>query len=344
LEGFVLPPLLGWCVIARFDVRRRLPAIHTAVCISSIICAVVAAAEIVTGEDLLPTQGSEMFYAGGGIPRPNGPFASNETLALIGAVCFFFLLFLRAALGPNLSAGRRMLHSIGLAAAIGMALMPMFRSVVLTLMIVLIIDTFWEKRTTRRAWRVALMLASVGLVVVAPLFAPESVVENRSSAGNLYGRVAQFEQSLRVFVDHPVLGVGFYNFGKVVAGEPRYVATYQGVYSVDSPHNNLTQVLAETGIVGFVPYVMIHILLLRAMWQLRRLSCSGHLAWRYYIYLFLTYWITGLTESSGYSPLNLLYMFSVAVAYKYVMTEADSMQPMEAQVPDEVFSAPVRAF
>jgi O-antigen ligase len=170
------------------------------------------------------------------------------------------------------------------------------------------------------------------------------VVENRSSAGNLYGRVAQFEQSLRVFVDHPVLGVGFYNFGKVVAGEPRYVATYQGVYSVDSPHNNLTQVLAETGIVGFVPYVMIHILLLRAMWQLRRLSCSGHLAWKYYIYLFLTYWITGLTESSGYSPLNLLYMFSVAVAYKYVMTEADSMQPMEAQVPDEVFSAPVRAF
>jgi O-antigen ligase len=344
LEGFVLPPLLGWCVIARFDVRRRLPAIHTAVCISSIICAVVAAAEIVTGEDLLPTAGSEMFYAGGGIPRPNGPFASNETLALIGAVCFFFLLFLRAALGPNLSAGRRMLHSIGLAAAIGMALMPMFRSVVLTLMIVLIIDTFWEKRTTRRAWRVALMLASVGLVVVAPLFAPESVVENRSSAGNLYGRVAQFEQSLRVFVDHPVLGVGFYNFGKVVAGEPRYVATYQGVYSVDSPHNNLTQVLAETGIVGFVPYVMIHILLLRAMWQLRRLSCSGHLAWKYCIYLFLTYWITGLTESSGYSPLNLLYMFSVAVAYKYVMTEADSMQPMEAQVPDEVFSAPVRAF
>ena len=340
LEGFVLPTLLGWCVIARFDVRRRLPTIHTAVCISSIICAAVAAAEIVTGQDLLPNQGSGMDYAGGGIPRPNGPFASNETLALIGAVSFFFLLFLRAVLSPKLSAGRRMLHSIGLAAALGMALMPMFRSVAITLLIALIIDTFWEKRMARRAWRVALVLASVGLIFVAPLFAPESVVEDRSSAGNVYGRVAQFEQSLRVFVDHPVLGVGFYNFGKVVAGEPRYVASYEGVFSVDSPHNNLTQILAETGIIGFVPYVMTQVLLFLQMWQLRQLSYSGRLAWKSFVYLFLTYWITGLTESSGYSPLNLWYVFAIAVSCKYVLTDPDLMQSAEVQVPNEAFSAP----
>src|SRR5712691_11339788 len=54
LDGFLLPLLLGWCVIARFDVRRRLPTIHTTVCISSIICAGIAAAEIVTRQDLLP--------------------------------------------------------------------------------------------------------------------------------------------------------------------------------------------------------------------------------------------------------------------------------------------------
>src|SRR2546427_771058 len=202
LDGLLLPFLLGWCIIARFDVRRRLPTLHTAICISSIICAAVAAAEVVTGQDLLPVGGSVMFYAGG-IPRPNGPFESNDALALSGAVNFFFLLFLRVILGPKLSAGRRMLHSIGLAAALGMALMPMFRSVLLTLLIVLIINTFWEKRTTRRAWRVALMFAAVGLIFIATLFVPESVVEDRSRAENVYGRVVQFEQSLRVFVQHP---------------------------------------------------------------------------------------------------------------------------------------------
>src|SRR6267143_2366089 len=46
LDGFLLPVLLGWCVIALLDVRQRLHAIHTAVCISSIISAAVAAAEI----------------------------------------------------------------------------------------------------------------------------------------------------------------------------------------------------------------------------------------------------------------------------------------------------------
>jgi O-antigen ligase len=341
LEGFVLPAVLGWCVIAQVDVRRRLPTIHTAVCISSIICAAVAAAEIATGQDLLPFGSPATAY--GGIVRPNGPFESNDTLALVGAVSFFFLLFLRATLGSELSTGRRMFHAIGLAAALGMALMPMFRSVALTLLVVLIIDTFWEKRTTGRAWRVALILASVGLIFLVPVFAPD-VFEDRSSGENAYARVAQYGQSFRVFVEHPVMGVGLMNFNRYVVGEPRYRAFYQGVSSVDWPHSNVSQVLTETGLLGFVPYVMAHVLLLRAMWRLRRSSYSGHLAWKYFLYLFLTYWITGLTESSGYSPLNLVYVFAATVTYKYVMTEPGSMRPMEAQGPDEIFSMPVRSF
>src|SRR5712691_10598421 len=47
-DGFLLPLLLAWCVLARFDVRRRLPTLHTTVCISSIMCAGIAAAEVVT--------------------------------------------------------------------------------------------------------------------------------------------------------------------------------------------------------------------------------------------------------------------------------------------------------
>jgi O-antigen ligase len=341
LDGLLLPLLLGWCVIARFDVRRGLPTLHTAVCVSSVICAAVAAAEVVTGQDLLPVGGSVMFYAGG-IPRPNGPFESNDALALMGAVSFFFLRFLRATLGPKLSTGRSILHSIGLVAALGMALMPMFRSVVITLFLALIIDTFWEQRTIRRAWRFTLILASAGLIFLAPLLAPASMVEERSSSENVYGRVAQFEQSLRVFVDHPMVGVGFWNFHEFVAGEARYSASYEGVPSLDWPHNNLIEVLTETGIIGFVPYVMAHVLLLMAMWQLRQSSSSGRLVWKYYVYLFLSYWITGLTESSGYSPLNLWYVLAIAVSYKYALTEPDLIQPAEVQVPDEAFSAPTR--
>jgi O-antigen ligase len=340
LDGFLLPLVLGWCVIALFDVRDHLPALHTAVCISSIICAAVAAAEIVTVQDLLPNGASVMFYAGG-IPRPNGPFSSNDVLALMGAVSLFFLLFLRVVLGPNLSVGRRVFHSIGVAAALGMALMPMFRSVMLTLLLVLIIDTFWEKGTTRRAWRLVILLAGVVVIFLAPLLAPR-VFEDRSSSENTYGRLAEYEQCLRVFEEQPVLGVGFQNFNSYVTGEPRYAASYAGVSSLDWPHNTLAEILTETGIVGFVPFVTAFVLLAVAVWKLRPLSSSGYLAWKYFVFLFLSYWITGLTESSGYGYLNLWFTFAVAVFCKYALTEPDLKQPAEMQVSDEAFSAPAR--
>jgi O-antigen ligase len=340
-DSFLLPFLLGWCVIARFDVRRWLSTIHAAVCISSIICAVIAAAEIVTGQDLLPIGTPAAAY--GGIVRPNGPFEANDTLALIGAVSFFFLLFLRRAIRSELSAGRRILHFIGLGAAMGMALMPLFRSVALTLLLTLIIDTLWERGTSRRMWRVALMLASAGVIFILPLFAPQ-VFEDRSSGENAYGRVAEYEQSYRVFVEHPMLGVGFQNFHGFVAGEPRYMVSYKGVYSLDWPHSNLGQVLTETGLLGFVPYVMASILLIAQMWQLRQLSSSGYLVWKYFVYMFLTYWITGLTEGSGYGPLNLWFVFAVAVFCKFVLTEPDLMQSAEGQVSEEAFNVPARIF
>ena len=340
LDGFLLPVLLGWCVIALLDVRQRLHAIHTAVCISSIISAAVAAAEIVTGQDLLPIGDPVIPY---GFVRPNGPFGTNDTLALIGTVSLFFLLFLRTVLGPKLSAGRRILHFIGLAAAVGMSLMPMFRSVAITLLLVLIIDTLWEQKTTRRAWRIGLMAASAGVIFLVPVFAPQ-VFEDRSRAENAYARVAEYEQSLRVFLDHPMLGVGFLNFNRYVTGEPRYVASYRGVTSVDTPHSNLAQVLTEIGILGFVPYVITYVLLLRAMWQLRQLNSSGRLVWKYSLYMFLAYWITGLTEGSGYSPLNLWYVFAIGVFSKFALTEPGLMQSEGAQVYHEAFGVPARIF
>jgi len=116
------------------------------------------------------------------------------------------------------------------------------------------------------------------------------------------------------------------------------------VESLDWPHNNLAQALAETGLVGFVPYVMTHILLLGAFWQLRRLHDSGSLVWKYFFYMFLAYWITGLTESSGFDYLNIPYAFVIAVCYKYGLTGFDSVPPAEVQVPEAASSAPTRIF
>ncbi len=342
-DSIFLPLLLGWCVIAWFDVRRWLPAIHTAVCISAIISATVAAAQIITGEPLLQFPGAAVYHYEGRIVRPSGPFVTNDILALIGGISLFFLLFVRKALGPRVSLARTALHCIGVLAATGMALMPMFRSAALTLLLVLIIDTFWERGTTRRAWRVALIGALVGLVLLISIWAPE-LYRDRSSSENVDGRVAQLEQSYQVFVDHPLLGIGYLNFHDFVVGNPSYFASYRGMRAPDSPHNNLAQILTETGILGFLPYVLTQLLLLGAMWQLRQFSRSGYLASKCFVYFFLTYWITGLAESSGYDgQLNLWYIFATAVVYKYVLTAPDFTAPVEEWVPARAWRAPAAA-
>ncbi|PYV17756.1 MAG: hypothetical protein DMG21_07305 [Acidobacteria bacterium] len=341
-DSFLIPLLFGWCVIAWFEVRRCLRAIHTAVCVSSIICAAVAAAEIATGKDLLPIEGSKLYFSAG-IARPNGPFASNDQLALVGGLSLFFLLFLHAALGPNLSAGRRVLHVLGTAAAIGNALTPMFRSVALALMLALVIDTVWEKKTSRRAWRGALILAFAGLIFSVSAFAP-AVFEDRSSAANVYGRLAEGEQSLRVFRDHPLVGVGFSNFNRFVSDDPRYEASYDGVSSVDWPHNNIATALTETGTLGFIPYMLTHVFLLVAFWRLGSRSSAGSLVWKYSVYMFLTYWLTGMTESTGFELLNAWYAFVLAVCYKFALTEPDPSLPTKAQVPVDGLSASARIF
>jgi len=188
-----------------------------------------------------------------------------------------------------------------------------------------------------------LMLAFAGLIFLPKILAPD-MFEDRMSASNVYGRVAQLEQSLRVFVDHPLLGVGFLNFHEFVVGEPRYLVSYEGVSSLDWPHNNLAEVLTETGILGFMPYVMAQVFLFIAMWRLRKLSNSGYLVWKCYIYVFLCYWIIGLDEGAGYGPGNLWYLFVTAVFCKYVLTDPDLMQPTEVQVSDLAFSMPSQVF
>ncbi len=145
-------------------------------------------------------------------------------------------------------------------------------------------------------------------------------------------------------MDHPLLGVGFLNFHEFVVGEPSYLASYEGVSSLDWPHSNLAQVLTETGILGFVPYVMAQVLLFIGMWRLRKLSNSGYLVWKCYIYVFLCYWILGLDESSGYSPGNVWYLFVIAVFCKYVLSDPDLMQSTEVQVSDLAFSMPSQVF
>lgn len=67
-------------------------------------------------------------------------------------------------------------------------------------------------------------------------------------------RASMIDQSMKLFFQKPIFGHGFNNFG---------VITGYGAYS----HNNMTEILVSTGIVGFTLFYIPYILMIRWGWK-----------------------------------------------------------------------------
>ena len=198
---------------------------------------------------------------GGIFLRANGPFGTNNSFALVGLISFFLLAFLWMVIGDEAGVAHRILHALGISASLLQSLLPMFRSVLLTLIVVIVLDMFWSTGFRRMLQLLALglvFLSAAGLAAIAP-----GVFEDRSGAENIYGRIAQHRQTLRIVADHPLLGIGMTNFARVVSSDVRYRAvSYAGFEAETTPHNNVAYLAVETGAVGA-----------SRMWHLR--CCSG---------------------------------------------------------------------
>jgi O-antigen ligase len=338
LDGFMLPALFGWYVLCHFRVRRHLASLHVIVAVVALYLAAIGLAEMLTWEDILPLPRAVFFMPGVDftvLPRVNGPLETNNSYGLIGLIAFFFLLFLRRAQGSPIPFWQRMLHLGGLGAALLAALLPMFRSIALTLIVVFLIHL----RGSRGKWPRIAQFALLGLVAAALLasaaFAPDFFQERVADLFNVYGRVAQYGQSIALFMDNPLTGVGLSNFFDAAMKDAKYAVAFGDVGAVDYPHSNLGAVLVETGLLGFVPYFLAQVFLVRAFWKLRnRRTPAAQTAWAFFLYVFLSYWVSGLTLTSGYySDLNLWFLFVVSVIYQIGCGESRGGKPQSLACP-----------
>lgn len=323
VDAFILPPMLGWYVIRRFRVRMHLVTLHLVMCLVAVYLAAIGIAEILTGEDIFPV-GQEIYKAGltNLVFRPNGPFAADQSYGLIGLISFCFLLFLWRALPQKPPKWHHAVHAVGVSAAAITALLPMFRSIAITLLLVVSWDTYSRRKRAAWPWLLGLGVCVATFVVAANSIFPEIIQERVLSLANVYGRVAQQKQTFELFSRHPLLGVGFSNFTAAAEQLTDY-STFLDVGAVDSPHNNFGAVLTETGLLGFVPYFLSQILLLRAFWKMRtRDTRDTRFVWRMFLFVFLSYWITGMSLTSGYYlDVNICFIFVLCCIYKYGLTE-----------------------
>lgn len=318
----LLPGLLGWYILRQFHVYRHAKSLHIALCVASIYSACIGVGEILTQRDLLkfeaayiPMANMEPDASSFIWLRANGPYATNNSYAIIGLITFVLLAFLWALIREEAGPVQRTLHVIASSAAILQALLPLFRSIVITLVLIAAVDCFFTvgiRRIIRGAAVASVFLA----VACSAAFFPE-LFSSRTSSDNVNSRVAQNEQTLEIFLDNPLTGVGLGNYEKA-ATSGRYNTSYHGVEGVNFPHSNIGWVLSEMGIFGFVPFLASQVLLFGAFVRLRKNSDAGALVWKYFLFTFLAYWFSGLTLTVAYfADLNIWFIFAIAVLYGY---------------------------
>lgn len=328
VDGLLLPAVLGWYVVRQFRLRGHEKWLHTAICVISLYCAAIGVAEIAQQKDLLAFHASDDYLltdtsdpAAFAFLRPNGPFLANQTFAIAGLISFFLLAFLWTEIRETAGPARRILHCAGISAALLQANLPVFRSVFLTLILVTMIDVFWTTGIRRALRLVALGILPAVAIAIGLLF--PAVFQDRTDSSNFTSRLAQDRQTWRIFIDHPLFGVGLFNFTPIASANSHYQVALDNVSPLDFPHNNLGWVAAETGLAGTIPFVLAQILLVVAFCRLRKSGERGHTAWRFFVFIFLSYWLTGMTETAAqYGELNMWFIFAVALLYRYAALES----------------------
>jgi O-antigen ligase len=235
-------------------------------------------------------------------------------------------MFLRRSIAHNMPGWQKLLHYVGLLAALTIAVLPLFRSILITLALIAMLELFKTKKTTVRITVVTVMiLSAVGLILFKTM-APDMFGYRVSDPSDIYARIAQQKQSLEMFAANPLNGVGWN--GYMDAATNFSDVTYKGVYSVGSAHNTLGALLAETGILGFIPFIVAQVFLLRFFWHLRRRGThDAILASDFCTYTYLAYWITGVSLTSGYfSDINMWFLFVIGVCCKFALTEPPPLQ------------------
>ncbi|MDA7927773.1 O-antigen ligase family protein [Akkermansiaceae bacterium] len=91
---------------------------------------------------------------------------------------------------------------------------------------------------------------------------PEEALQNDKS---WLIRKVQVEKGLGLFYEHPLSGVGYRHFTSVMGdvnihNYSRLKSRYEGYALSRSSHNSHIQVLSETGLMGFVPFLLINVL------------------------------------------------------------------------------------
>jgi O-Antigen ligase len=311
VDGMVMPAMFGLYAMRYFPLLRNFQKLHICVCILGIGLCISGLVELTTGVDLFPWNGADPEFTDTHVRRADGPFELPAVLSIVAILAFFLIVYLRQLMPRRISGWRTLLHRTGAIASFAAAVIPLNRGLVFALAPVAIIDSCSKNRLLpRRFWAALFGLILLG-AMGARLLYPRLYDDRVARPDNVYQRLAQDRETLRVVREYPLFGVGFNLYHEFTSRDPRYLARWKGIESMNFPHNVLMTVLSEEGIVGLLLYVLAQAFLVRAMWRIREVYPGG---WLVFLYCVLIYAINGMDYATVYySDINLFYIFTLGI-------------------------------
>lgn len=324
VDAFVLPAALLYAVRVGFDVRRGRGALIAGAIVLGIVLPVPGMLEFVSGTDRLAYPGASIFRTG--IVRPNGPFITDNSYAMIGAIVALFLLWSPKALGVRLRGAVAVLWMLALGGALLAASIPLFRTVLASLAVAAAVPWIVALRigTLARAAVVGLLLAIVALPAILAVSGTAVFRDRILDPSSGFSRAATYLAGAEVVADHPLAGVGLTNYHAYFVrkyGDAWYVEVETvGDEGAESyPHNNVLSVWAELGLLGLVPFAAAGIMLAGFAWRRRDVEALG---------LMVAFALPGATLVTCYAAdLNLTVAALVGVLLARHGTSADSLPP-----------------
>jgi hypothetical protein len=223
--------------------------------------------------------GEVNFEEYGGSRRAGGPFGKENRYAQIMVVIF------PLALGMFYIAPTRKLKLLALAAAgliLGGVVLTFSRGAFVTLAGMILITVFLRYIRPMQA------ITGIALLVVIIITALPEYVERVSTVGNLSGlassseagareadgslrgRFAENLAAIRVFFEHPILGVGPGHYAKFYSAKYGNEVGTKRLISNRRAHSLYLEMLADTGLVGMITFMTVAFVTSRQLWQLRR--------------------------------------------------------------------------
>lgn len=312
VDAFALPTLLFYAIRSCADISRgRVAFVYGAIALG-VLLPLPGVYEFITGSDVLAYSGASIFRTG--IVRPNGPFISDNSYALVGAIVMLFLVWAPRALAVRIRGFATTIWWFGIAGGALAAALPLFRTVLAALAVALAVPMIVALRIRTLA-RVAL----VGVLCVAALLpviigvSGSAVFRDRildPSSG--FSRAATYLAGADIVADHPIVGVGLTNYHEYFQqkfGDAWYVEVETvGDEGAESyPHNNVLSIWAELGLLGLLPFALAGITLAGEAWRRRDVESLG---------LMVAYALPGVTLVTCYSAdLNLVVAAFVGVMF-----------------------------